>query len=191
MAFYLKKAGLDELDELYNDFIVSYFPENEVKPKSHIERMMKDGLYQLMAGYDEDELVGVAFITTAPGAESYLLDYLAVKEECRSMGYGGQMLSRLTGLTSGKAILIETEAVDAAENEEERLQRIERNSFYKRNGAVASDLRTKIFGVIYTNWELSEDEKKLSREEIQREIEILYHYMVGDELYERFIRIPE
>lgn len=199
MTLILKKATLAELNKLYHDFIIPYFPENEVKPMSHIERMMMDGLYQILVGYDEEgssaigkerEPVAAAFITTAPGAESYLLDYLAVKEDGRSMGYGGQMLAHLTGLTNGKPILIETEAVDFAENEKERIQRIKRNSFYSRNGAVPSELITKIFGVVYINWELSDRKKKFSTEEIQREIDIIYHYMVEDELYDKFVRIP-
>ncbi len=190
MSIYFKTATVAELGKLYKEFIIPYFPDDEIKPCENIQRMMEEGLYQVIAGYEANDPVVAAFITTAPDANAYLLDYLAVKADCRSKGYGGAMLKRLTDMTEGKPILIETEAIEVAKSDEERLQRTSRNAFYERNGAVASELTTLIFGVTYTNWELSANECKLSLPELINEITAIYRYMVPAKLYEKFVQIP-
>jgi len=138
----------------------------------------------------DDEKKAIAFLNAYPECGSYLLDYLAVHESCRGEGYGSILLKKCGQLLDGKPMLIETEAVFAAQNEAEKQERIQRNQFYQKNGARMTDACIRMFGVIFTMWTLY-DEVGLSKEEIGQEMERHYRYMLMDTaLYEANAEIP-
>lgn len=148
----LKEATPDQIPEIFDAFITPNFPEDEIKPVEVIVHLVKTGFYKVLYLDEGGEKRGIAFLTTCPGSRSYLLDYLAVHESCRSKGYGGRILRLCQDYLQGKPMLIETEALFAAKNEEELQQRIRRNQFYRQNGAVMTDACIRMFGVIFTMW---------------------------------------
>lgn len=182
------KLDAKEVPFAYNQFITPYFPENEVKPLASILGMMQSNLYSVYAMKECGEIVAVAFLTTYPNGNAFLLDYLAVSENVRSKGYGSRILSEIKNLTNGLPILIETESLESAETEAELLQRRKRNAFYERAGAVMSDTVTLIFGAEYNNWVLG-DKDKIN---ITDELSGIYHFMVSKEkMYKENVFIPK
>jgi len=190
MDIKIKKATQEETAELYENFILPYFPECEVKSLKSILRMMQTGLYSIIYAEVDGKPQGVAFMTTYPGGSLYLLDYLAVAEGERSKGLGGLLLKASSNFAGDVPVLIETEAVAASKNDEERLLRERRNSFYKRNGAVCTGVNTCIFGMTYDNWTLFDGERP-SNAQVQDAIEQIYRFMVNnEEKYRENVFIP-
>lgn len=186
----LKEAEALEVAELFETFITPYFPEDEVKPLEIIEELVANGLYKVLYLEMAGEKKGIAFLNAYPECGSYLLDYLAVHESCRGEGYGSILLKKCGQLLDGKPMLIETEAVFAAQNEAEKQERIQRNQFYQKNGARMTDACIRMFGVIFTMWTLY-DEVGLTKAEIEQEMERHYRYMLMDTaLYEANAEIP-
>ena len=78
----LKLQSLEEGRELFYRDMQRDFPENEIKPWDVIENMVLAGEYDLLSAWEEDKMVGYAWMFV-PEGESILLDYLAVLPEYR------------------------------------------------------------------------------------------------------------
>ena len=176
----IKQAKQYEVEKLYQDFIEPYFPEDEKKPLPIIERLVATGLYQILYVEEEGEICGAAFLTTYPGGRIYLLDYLAVREDVRSKGYGGALLRACLNATGGLPVLIETESLASAPSEDELAVRKRRNQFYQMNGAVMSPVISNVFSVEFNNWVLVEDEMP-ELEAIRQAIRDVYGFMLDNE----------
>lgn len=183
----------DTTSAIYQKYIAEHFASNEIKPLASIERMWKLGFYRAMAVVTCDgnestsddimeHLIGYAFFTTCPDGRMLLLDYLAIRKEFRGSGFGGIFLKELQRVDCGEqlaGILIETEDLLYAQNEDERTERLRRNSFYRENGAVSIDLHTCIYDARYEIWQLPLSEE-LSKEECREELIKIYHFILPD-----------
>ncbi len=176
----IKQAKQSEVEKLYQDFIDPYFPEDEKKPLAVIERLVATGLYQILYVEKEGDICGAAFLTTYPGGRIYLLDYLAVREDVRSKGYGGELLRACLNATEGLPVLIETESLESAPDEEELAVRKRRNQFYQRNGAVMSPVVSNVFSVEFNNWVLVDGEMPMA-DAIRQAIRDIYWFMLDNE----------
>lgn len=197
MSWEIATATIDEVDYLYDNFIEPYFPEAEKKPLSSIKRMMETGLYKVLYLKKNEHIGATAFLTTYEKGQSYLLDYLAVDKNLRSGGLGGILLRECVNQTDGKPIIIETESVEHAKDDRQKDKRDRRNSFYQRNGAVATGIKTCIFGMIYDNWLLfdvknqSDSETYRDRKNVIGELEKIYKFMVNKpQSYQKNVIIP-
>jgi len=187
----IKKLGLEEVSNIYDNFIIPYFPDNEVKPLKNIISMMESGLYSVYVMEKDERAVAAAFLTTYPDGNAYLLDYLATSKDVRSLGYGSRLLSEIKNYTEGLPILIETESLESSRTEEERIQRKKRNAFYERAGAVKTEVITRIFYVEYCNWILLPDKNKVSSINVINELTGIYKFMVNKErIYNDNVFIP-
>ena len=196
------QADTNQVAFLYDAFIKKYFPKDEVKPLSHIKRMMEAGYYKIITissspnNLDEakgnltpiiNKVLGVAFITAAPNCSIYLLDYLAIDKNYRSKGIGGLLLQEVAEkYVEDKPLLIETESIASSKSMEEKQMRLRRNAFYEKNAATLTDLVTEIYGVEYTIWIMNEKQLDLIDE-----LSKLYHFMVDDKHYESKVFIPK
>lgn len=186
----IRELSIDRLPEMYERFVLPYFPSDEVKPLASMISMYEEGCYKvlaMMSDEDEESIAGCAFITIHPQAKACLLDYYAIDQKCRGKGYGSRMLQDI--MKEGLAdlpIMIETELVEKAENEEQRQERIRRNHFYEKNGAVRTELITDIFGVFYSIWILGRKDGYSVAEEMEK----CYRYMVPEGMYDANCRIP-
>ena len=200
-SYHIFAATTAQVPYLYETFIVPYFPAKEVKPLKNILRMMATDLYQILCITSDPcdspqklhncKIEGVAFLTTCPDADFYLLDYLAVHSATRSKGFGSHLLNECVRFTDGLPVIIETESIETASNDAQLLQRIKRNRFYAKNGAQPTDIHSCIFDTIYDNWILSKTPLALTQEGLHIRLRKLYHFMVPDtNLYEKSIKIP-
>lgn len=190
MRYEIKAASLEDAPMIYEQFIEPYFPEAEKKPLKAILRMMGTGLYSIIGAYQDDVPKAAAFVTTYPGGQVYLLDYLAVDKSCRSGGIGGLLLRECTNQLDGKPLLIETEALDYAKTAEEVEERTKRNRFYERNGASYTGVKSCVWSVTYDNWQIGA-KKPLTEKQTIEELRNIYQFMFNDPvIYKEKIQIP-
>lgn len=194
MNYIIRNLTEEETAEIYERWIHIHFPKNEIKPLKHIQRMWEQGAYCALGMYDGENLVSYGFFAMVPGKDMLLLDYLAVLEDYRNLGAGsiflqkmGQCLSEYRGV-SYQGILIETEDITYARNEEERQIRQKRDLFYEKNGAVRTGVTGEVYGVHYALWNLPV-EKEAGSEECREQIKAIYRMMVAGEKYEKFVKI--
>ncbi len=193
MNYKIQNLTIEQTADIYNNYIHLHFPQEEIKPLKNIQRMWENGFYQALAMYEQNEhetkLIGYAFCAMAPNCKMLLLDYLAIVEEYRGLGMGGIFLSEMRKcLAEYEGILIETEDVDFAAKEEERLIRQKRDAFYERNGVVRTGIKSRIYGVHFANWQLPVTEA-LPDVECKRNLENIYKVMVPGEKNEKFVKI--
>ncbi len=156
-----KKASLQEIEEIYNTYMKKDFPPAELKPLSAIKYSVENGWYTVYIGYDEKGTKGYACIADCGNGFGFL-DYFAIVKEYRGTGVGTEFFKNLGEFTNFQVIILETESVESAKNEEEDFIRKRRIAFYKRSGCIDSGCMYNVFGVEYNvfinkNLELTND----------------------------------
>lgn len=106
------------------------FPKEERAPFFFLMARARRGKGRLLAALDGERFAGLAYIVTLDDM-AYLF-YLAVEEELRGQGAGGQIISALKELYPQSRIFLSREQLD--ENAENLPQRIARREFYLKNG---------------------------------------------------------
>lgn len=141
------KLDKKELSFIYNKYMVNDFPPDELKPLSHIERMMDQNLCTAHCLKKEGEVL--SYFTLCRHSGIVLVDYLAVNPNFRGQGLGGKTLAYLKEIAEHDTILVECENPDFASSSEERTIRERRINFYLKAGFCLSDVRSKLFDVEY------------------------------------------
>lgn len=181
-SFTVRNITLDEVKDIYDKHIYNHFPKEEVKPLKNIIRMWEARKYFAFGMFDQEgDLLGYALLCDAATSEFALLDYYAMTSIARGKGYGSEFLKQITKKIEGYiGIIIETEAVDFAKNDEDRRIRTSRNHFYEMNGAVMTGVRTSTFGVIYDIWCLKIMQTYYDKQDIVEALDDIYSVMVDD-----------
>ncbi len=143
-----KKATLSEIEEIYYTHMKNDFPPAELKPLNAIKYSVEKGWYTVYLAYDDSGVKGYAFIASC-GDKIGFLDYFAVVKDYRSTGIGTEFFKKLAQLSDSDCILLETESVESAKNEEEIVTRKRRIAFYRRSGCVNTGCMYNVFGVEY------------------------------------------
>ncbi|NCB93954.1 MAG: GNAT family N-acetyltransferase [Clostridia bacterium] len=187
------KLDKKELTQIYEQYVVRHFPQNEVKPLKSIYRMWEIDSYCGLGMYAQEtnELVGYAFFVQVAGSDMVLLDYFAILEQHRSHGAGAAFLNEMSKYMNGfKGILLETEDILYAENDAEVQERSRRNDFYRRMGTKETGIHTKVYAVPYAVWYYSfSQNKEVDQKECVKNIEVIYHTMIPDEKYEKNVSV--
>lgn len=118
---------LEDIHGLYE----SAFPASEKKPFSMIISGQEQGLVEILAVEEEDRFLGLAIM--AKTGDRVLLDYFAIADNVRGMGAGSAALHALKDRYHGMRLIIEIEST-SCKDEAERLLRMRRKKFYRRNG---------------------------------------------------------
>lgn len=140
----------EEVTWIFNHYMLDDFGEDEVKPLASMFEMKRQGMYEMYGFFEEEELKAYAFLCGYYDQKVVLLDYLAVMKNARGRGYGSALLAALRNqLSFLDGLLIETEDIQAAENEEETRLRQRRVAFYERSGAQLTDTYSRLWGVQY------------------------------------------
>ena len=174
----------EQLREVYHTDMKEAFPPAELKPLEAIERMWREGWYKPYCLFDDDRLIGVAFLWLGrPGWA--LLDYLCVTASWRNDGFGSAMLRMLPQVEPDVVIFGEAEApADAPDPAmaERRLQ------FYVRNGLRIAGYDTEVFGVHYKTLYL--ENRKVEDARLMQEHEFVYRNCFTPEKFEKYVCIP-
>ncbi len=147
------------------------------------------GFYECWAMYDEDNIVGYAFLACIE--KNYFIDYLAVFEEKRNHGIGGEILGLLRGFLSDEAnIILEAEDPDHSDNLQQKKLQERRIAFYKRHGWADTSIRVTCFGVPFVILALRTDFPD-SKEKIIELYKNFYRNMLTAQMFGKNIRIDE
>lgn len=136
-----------KVEYIYNEYMTVDFPPDELKPLSHMYKMMDEGVCRAFAFFEGDEMLSYFFLCEQDGFS--LVDYLAVNPQKRGQGIGTKTLNKLKEVAADKVILVECEDVDFSPSADEKKTRERRIAFYERAGFKLSDIRSKLFGVRY------------------------------------------
>ena len=100
-----------EAETIHREQMTRDFPEAELKPFSAVRGLMRRGLYEPLALYEDGHLVCYAWQTVLPDCDTALLDYFAVLPELRGKGTGTRALRALAGYYAPRrrTLLIECE----------------------------------------------------------------------------------
>lgn len=128
----LKKPDDSELihiEKMYNQ----YFPKEERKDFSLMKNLCGEGKCEILALSEGGHLI--AFTMSLIGTDYVLVDYLAVSEDFRGVGVGGELIDSLVKHYSKyKVIIVEIERPWCAKSEKENAVRQKRKDFYLKNG---------------------------------------------------------
>lgn len=143
-----------KLKKLY----IGAFPANERAPFYMLKKRAKQGRGEMLAAYDNNELVGMAYIIG--DTDLGYLFYFAIMPELRGKGYGSKILSLLRERYSGGRLFLAREQLDkSADNYS---QRVKRHEFYLKNGFADLNATIREAGVVYdvmiTNGKVSPQE---------------------------------
>lgn len=193
MEYIIQNLTLEQVSVIYNKWIHLHFPQEEIKPLKNIQRMWEQGAYRALGMYeqtgDTQILIGYAFYAMAPDCNMLLLDYLAIVEAYQGQGMGSIFLREMRErLQKFDGILIETEDVAFACDEEEVLTRQKRDAFYERNGVLCTAIRSQIYSVRFAIWNLPVSEP-VTDAVCKKNLEDIYRIMVPGEKYEKFVKI--
>lgn len=168
----------EQIEYVYNTFMVYDFPPDELKPLPHLLRMVDEGLCTYYALIDGEEVLSYFGLCVKEGFA--LVDYLAVNPKYRGKGIGTKTLEYLKERAGENSIIIECENPAAADTEKERNTRKRRIAFYTRSGFVRTDVKARLFGVNYVLLCHPATESHT-----KRGYETVYRAMLGDDLYNR------
>lgn len=193
MEYTIIDLTLEQVEDIYNTWIHLHFPREEIKPLKNIRKMWSIGAYRALGMYEQKEkgqqLIGYAFYAMGQDCNMLLLDYLAIVEAYRGQGMGGIFLREMRErLPEFEGILIETEDIDFAANEEERRIRQNRDAFYKRNGVLRTGIKSQIYGVRFAIWQLPVV-GSMTDTECKRNLENIYKIMVPGAKNKMFVKI--
>ena len=180
----LRLPTLEQLRKVYHTEMKEAFPPAELKPLAAIERMWQAGCYKPYCLFDDDALIGVAFLWLGhPGWA--LLDYLCVSAGWRNDGFGSEILRMLPQVERDTVIFGEAEAPLRAPEPAMAERRL---GFYIRNGLRVAGYDSEIFGVHYKTLYLAD--REVGDEELMREHQFVYRNSFPPEKYEKYICIP-
>ena len=168
-----KIAAAEEIKDIYNTYMKKDFPPAELKPLEAILYSVENGWYKMYIGYDEGGIKGYACIADCSGGANQwgqsplvekigFLDYFAIVKEYRGTGFGSEFFKALGEFGQFDVIILETESIESAKNEEEDFIRRRRIAFYKRSGCMDTGCMYNVFGVEYNVFINHIKAKKLS-----------------------------
>ena len=151
----LTELSAEVLAEVYDRYMRTDFPQDELKPLERILYTMETGLCCAYGMYEQDELRGYAIFIVPDGLRYGLLDYLAVLKKYRGTGVGHTFFEQVgnvlaTKYPALKGFYIESENIAFAADKDERQTREKRISFYKQNNCIMTTLESRLFGVNYS-----------------------------------------
>lgn len=147
----------DEITRIYETNMPCDFAKDEIKPLSRILELCKLDKYFCYGFYEKGEsetetMIAYAFLVTSENRKAVLVDYFAVADDVRGLGYGSECFKMLLDKVKEKklgTLFLEVENPDFGKDEEERLLRKRRIAFYIRNGMTLTNLRIFLYDVEY------------------------------------------
>lgn len=176
----LTVLNTEQIKYIYNTYMVVDFPPDELKPLSHLLKMVEEGLCIYYALFDGDEVLSYFGLCVKDGFA--LVDYLAVNPKFRGQGIGSKTLEMLKRAAGDNSIIIECEDIAFAESTEELTTRQRRIAFYQRADFRLTDIKTNLFGVDYVLLCYPQTETRT-----KHGYETVYRAMLGDETYNKYM----
>ena len=135
----------EDIKKEVSNLLESAFPEDERPPTKYFFKSLEKKENKLFAYYLNNTFIGFAFLSFYQDV-CYIF-FLAVVEEYRNQGFGGQIIEDIKKEHLDLVLLLCYEEVDPKyPNYEER---VIRQKFYFSHGFKPNKLKTNEYGVIY------------------------------------------
>ncbi len=130
----LKNLNTEETTFIYNEYMKEDFPPYELKSLKKMLRLTSEGKYQPMGIYENNELVGYAYLVNYENI--VILDHFAILKNKRNDGLGAKAINLLSDHFKDKydIFILEADDPDFFERQEDKDLSERRIGFYKRNG---------------------------------------------------------
>ena len=183
-----RKLTKEQVEDIYFNHMKQDFPPAEVKPLEVLMNLLERGAYQPYGWYAEDgTLRAYSFFAQTPGHRVWLLDYFAICSAYRSKGYGSFCLAQMKEMLGDTVgLLAEVENPAESRSEDERETRTRRVRFYERNGLVATQVRSVLFGVPYIIYYYA---LQGDCDDVKGELDAVYHTLFPQPVYEANAKI--
>ena len=191
MSSTIKKINTEQMDAIYNKYMIKDFPKSELKPLDRIKYTMETGLCEVIALYEGDNIHSYAVLIIPDEGEYVLLDYYAVVQEYRGKGVGHVMFEQIVEYLKGhskciKGLIIECESLETSSCEDERITRSRRIKFYESCGCRRLDLRSELFGVEYVILEMQVGQD--NDNPALKDLELIYRQMFTKKHFEERVK---
>ena len=140
MALSIKTLSHQNTSE-FDGFYAIYsraFPLSEQKSRDALVAMQQASCYTIYLAYDDEKIVGFCIMYHPYNEDFFLLEYMAIDEKKRSLGFGSTLLThsieQLFATHGTRIILIEIDAPKEASLEQTICTK--REEFYRRLGAL-------------------------------------------------------
>ena len=197
MQLLARKLTLAQTKEIYDLYMGTDFPPEELKPFYMIEDMWSRNHYFAYGFYEtvttvegaREVLRAYAYFVADYEKRVLLLDYFAVIPNTRGNGYGSAALQQLREICAGwKGIVIEVEDNELAEDAAVRDIRNRRIAFYTRNGCHMTSTKSFVFGVDYRIMVLPIADER-AEEDIAQKVTGIYLCMHNEALLKENFKI--
>lgn len=174
----------EQIVSIYNEYMTSDFPEDELKPLAQILSMVNEGTCTFYALRQNEEVL--SYFSVCQKGQGLLVDYLAVNKKYRGQGIGTRTLDFLKSISDNKYIIIECEDEEKAEDESNKITRLRRIAFYERAGFKRSGVSSNLFGVDYI---ILTHPNNISKHKVKELYSAVYLKMLGQSMYDKFMKI--
>lgn len=168
----IKKLHLNEIEELYESFLLKDFPADELKTLKTITNAYQAGRYACYVMEEADNITAYACFAWYH-EEVKILDYFAVSKEIRQKGYGSKMLTWIKDNPDINELIVESEDPEYGDSPEETRIREKRLDFYKKNGFIKRKTKVSLGGVAFNLMTLTD---KLSEKDLLKELTQIYQF---------------
>lgn len=175
MNYSIRPLDHHAIQEVYASYLQYDFPENERRPLFNIYDLIEKGIYDGIGYYQDDTLIGYAFLFTQPYLD--LIDYFAIIPSCRHQHLGTQFLKAL--IQRGKPFFLESEDPE----DDYSLTKEKRIHFYQNAGLKL--IPTCIY-LYYVNYRLLSTKPLTSND-----IEAYYHAIYPEAMLQRHFKITK
>ncbi|MGX7023542.1 GNAT family N-acetyltransferase [Vagococcus hydrophili] len=174
MTILFKQIKKEDFADIYNQFMIHDFPENELKTLETILTAYDQEKYACFIMEEASEIKAYACFSWY-SEEIKILDYFAVTSHLRGSGYGSKMLAWIKNNDMISELLIESEDPDFADSQKELIIRQRRIAFYEKNGFVRRKTNMKLSDVEFALFTF--EASVLSEESLIKEISQIYHHI--------------
>lgn len=181
---HLEQLGPAQIENVYQQYLIFDFPDDEQKPLDVMLTAYDEGHYLCYGLVENAILIGYAFFVQ--NGQDYLLDYFAVAAQRRGAGLGSVFLKLLRDeFRNASSVIAE---VENPKNYSDQDLRHKRLGFYLRNGFVNTHVLAWSFGVDFLLIELALG-KLHEAEEIRSLYCKLYRTTLPDDMFQEMIRV--
>lgn len=170
----LARADLNSVKKIQNLYEKA-FPKEEKKPFELILQKSAEGCVEILSVEDDKEFIGLSI--AAIYKNLCLLDYFAIDETKRGLGFGGAAFNLIKERYKDKKFFLEIEntAIDA----ENKIQRIKRKNFYLKNGMQKLPFIVNLIGV---EMEILSDGSLINFEEYHKLYTEIFGSSIGEKI---------